>query len=104
MHSCSTKRSNCRRCCTPDQTPHWPTTAGTKRKSKPALPEDQLRELQTAQTQDDTLRATAQKKHSAYLARSAGGALIDADFAANLASAAHRLPAIDGDNLEAPGA
>lgn len=63
--------------------------------------EGQLRELQTAQTQDDTLRATAQKKHSAYLARSAGGALVDADFAANLASAAHRLPAIDGDNLEA---
>lgn len=63
--------------------------------------EGQLRELQTAQTQDDTLRATAQKKHSAYLARCAGGALIDADFAAKLASAAHRLPAIDGDNLEA---
>lgn len=63
--------------------------------------EGQLRELQTAQTQDDTLRATAQKKHSAYLARSAGGALIDAGFAAKLASAAHRLPAIDGDNLEA---
>lgn len=60
-----------------------------------------LRELQTAQTQDDTLRATAQKKHSAYLARCAGGALIDADFAAKLASAAHPLPAIDGDNLEA---
>ena len=26
--------------------------------------------------------------------------MIDADFAANLASAGHRLPALDGDNLE----
>ena len=67
--------------------------------------EAQWRELQTAQTQDDTLWAAAQKKHSAYQARSAGGALIDADFAADfaarLASAAHRLPPLDGDNLEA---
>ncbi|MBX9832693.1 MAG: AAA family ATPase, partial [Burkholderiaceae bacterium] len=63
--------------------------------------EGQLRDLQTAQTQDDTLRAAAQKKHSAYQARSAGRALIDADFAARLASAGHRLPPLDGDNLEA---
>ncbi len=63
--------------------------------------EEQLRQLQTAQTQDDTLRATAQKKHSAYQARSAGGAVIDADFAAQWARAGHRLPALDGDNLEA---
>ncbi len=67
--------------------------------------EGQLRDLQTAQTQDDTLRATAQKKHSAYQARSAGAAVMDdhlaADFAAQLASAGHRLPALDGDNLEA---
>ena len=66
--------------------------------------EEQLRELQTAQTQDDTLRAAAQKKHSAYQARSAGGAVVAADlaadFAANLARAGHRLPALDGDNLE----
>lgn len=62
--------------------------------------EAQLRDLQTAQTQDDTLRAAAQKKHSAYLARSAGAAVIDADFAARLASAGHRLPPLDGDNLE----
>ncbi len=67
--------------------------------------EAQLRDLQTAQTQDDTLRAAAQKKHSAYLARSAGAAVIEADFAADfaarLANAGHRLPPLDGDNLEA---
>ncbi len=67
--------------------------------------EGQLRDLQTAQTQDDTLRATAQKKHSAYQARSAGAAVMDdhlaADFAGQLASAGHRWPTLDGDNLEA---
>ena len=66
--------------------------------------EAQWRDLQTAQTQDETLRTTAQKKHSAYHARSAGAAVIDtdlaADFAARLASAGHRLPPLDGDNLE----
>lgn len=66
--------------------------------------EAQWRDLQTAQTQDETLRTTAQKKHSAYQARSAGAAVIDtdlaADFAARLASAGHRLPPLDGDNLE----
>ena len=66
--------------------------------------EAQWRDLQTAQTQDETLRTTAQKKHSAYHARSAGAAVIDtdlaADFAARLASAGHRLSALDGDNLE----
>lgn len=67
--------------------------------------EEQLRQLQTAQTQDDTLRAAAQKKHSAYQARSAGAPVLDegwaADFAAQLARAGHRLPPLDGDNLEA---
>ncbi|WP_366925994.1 SbcC/MukB-like Walker B domain-containing protein [Acidovorax sp. 16-64-162] len=66
--------------------------------------EAQWRDLQTAQTQDETLRTTAQKKHSAYHARSAGAAVIDTDFAtdfaARLASAGHRLPPLDGDNLE----
>lgn len=67
--------------------------------------EEQLRQLQTAQTQDDTLRAAAQKKHSAYQARSAGAPALDegwaADFGAQLARAGHRLPPLDGDNLEA---
>ncbi|MGB3449414.1 MAG: ATP-binding protein [Giesbergeria sp.] len=67
--------------------------------------EGQLRNLQTAQTQDETLRAAAQTKHGAYQARSADAAVIDADFAADfaarLANAGYRLPPLDGDNLEA---
>ena len=67
--------------------------------------EAQWRELQTAQTQDETLQTTAHKKHGIYLARSAGAAVMEAglaaDFAAQLARAGHRLPALDGDNLEA---
>lgn len=59
--------------------------------------EAQLRDLQTAQTQDDTLRAAAQKKHSAYLARSAGAAVIEADFAADFAA---RLLATARDQLQ----
>lgn len=66
--------------------------------------EAQWRELQTAQTQDETLHTTAQKKHGIYLARSAGAAVTEAglaaDFAAQLARTGHRLPALDGDNLE----
>jgi uncharacterized protein YPO0396 len=63
--------------------------------------EAQLRALQTAQTQDETLRAAAQKQHGAYQARSTDTFAIDADFAAQLARAGHRLPLLDGDNLEA---
>jgi len=63
--------------------------------------EAQLRHLQTAQTQDETLRAAAQKQHAAYQARSTDTFAIDADFAAQLARAGHRLPLLDGDNLEA---
>lgn len=63
--------------------------------------EGHLRDLQTAQTQDETLRAAAQKQHGAYQARSTGTFVIDADFAAQLARAGHRLPPLDGDNLEA---
>lgn len=63
--------------------------------------EGQLRDLQTAQTQDETLRAAAQKQHGAYQARSTDTFAIDADFAAQLARAGHRLPPLDGDNLEA---
>ncbi|WP_426305761.1 ATP-binding protein [Acidovorax facilis] len=67
--------------------------------------ETQLRELQAAQTQDETWRAAAQKTHSTYQARSAGAPVIDADlatdFAAQLASTGLRLPTLDGDNLEA---
>ncbi|MBP3979365.1 AAA family ATPase [Acidovorax sp. JG5] len=63
--------------------------------------DEQLRHLQTAQTQDETLQAAAQTKHSAYQARSAGAPVIAADFAAQLTSTGHRLPPLDGDNLEA---
>lgn len=63
--------------------------------------EGQLRDLQTAQTQDETLRAAAQKQHGAYQARSTDTFAIDADFAAQLARVGHRLPPLDGDNLEA---
>ena len=63
--------------------------------------EAHLRHLQTAQTQDETLRAAAQKQHGAYFARSTGAPAIDAEFAAQLARAGHRLSALDGDNLEA---
>ena len=63
--------------------------------------EAQLRTLETAQTQDETLRDAAQKKHAAFHARSANAPAIDADFAAQLARTGHRLPVLDGDNLEA---
>lgn len=63
--------------------------------------EGQLRDLQTAQTQDETLRAAAQKQHGVYQTRSTDTFVIDADFAAQLARAGHRLPPLDGDNLEA---
>jgi uncharacterized protein YPO0396 len=67
--------------------------------------EGQLRDLQTAQTQDDTLRAAAQKRHGTYQARSVEAPGVDeglaADFAAALARTGHRLPPLDGDNLEA---
>ena len=63
--------------------------------------EGQLRDLQAAQTQDETLRAAAQKQHGAYQARSTDTFAIDADFAAQLASTGHRLPPLDGDNLAA---
>ncbi|HAU58359.1 MAG TPA: hypothetical protein DCW87_12930 [Comamonadaceae bacterium] len=63
--------------------------------------EGQQRDLQAAQTQDETLRAAAQKQHGAYQTRSADAPGIDTDFAAQLASTGHRLPPLDGDNLQA---
>jgi len=63
--------------------------------------EGQLRELQAAQTQDETLLDAAQKRHGAYQTRSANAPAIDEDFAATLTSSGHRLPTLDGDNLEA---
>ena len=63
--------------------------------------EDQLRDLQAAQTQDATLLDTARKKHGAFEARTAGAQASDADFAAQLARLGHRWPALDGDNLDA---
>ncbi|MFN7043075.1 MAG: ATP-binding protein [Acidovorax temperans] len=63
--------------------------------------EEQLRTLQSAQTQDETLHTAAQKRHSAYQMRTAGAPVENEDFAAQLTSAGHRLPPLDGDNLEA---
>ena len=60
-----------------------------------------LRTLQTAQTQDETLLKDAHKKHSVFQARTDGTPSADEDFAAQLARTGHRLPALDGDNLEA---
>ena len=63
--------------------------------------EAQQRTLQAAQTQDETQFAGAQKKHSAYQARSANAPEIDDDLSSQLTSAGHRVPPLDGDNLEA---
>lgn len=63
--------------------------------------EEQLRELQTAQIQDETQLSGAQKKHSAYQARSANAPEINGDLSSQLTSAGHRVPSLDGDNLEA---
>src|SRR5690606_23197849 len=63
--------------------------------------EGQLRELQTAQTQDATLLDTARKKHGAFQARAAGTTATDEDVAEQLARLGRRLPPLDGDNLEA---
>lgn len=63
--------------------------------------EGQLRDLQTAQTQDATLLDTARKKHGAFQARAAGTTAADEDVAEQLARLGRRLPPLDGDNLEA---
>lgn len=63
--------------------------------------DDQLRQLQTAQTQDATLLDTARQRLGAFEARSVGAPALDADFAAQLARLGHRLSALDGDNLDA---
>ncbi len=65
------------------------------------IAEGQLRDLQAAQTQDETLRAAAQKKYDVYQARGANAPAIGADFEAQLARTGHRLRELDGDNLEA---
>ncbi len=60
-----------------------------------------LRMLQAAQTQDETLLATAHKKQGAFQARTEGAPATDEDFAEQLARTGHHLPLLNGDNLEA---
>ncbi|NUN61170.1 MAG: AAA family ATPase [Burkholderiaceae bacterium] len=63
--------------------------------------EAQLREVQAAQTQDTTLLDTARRKHGTFAARTTGTPAADQGFAEQLARLGHRLPVLDGDNLEA---
>lgn len=63
--------------------------------------EAQQRDLQTAQTQDGTLLESAHKRHEAFQARIAGMPAADENFPGHIARLGHRLPALDGDNLDA---
>ena len=64
--------------------------------------ETHWRELQTAQTQDETLLRTAHQKHSAFEDRLRNAAAVDEDFPQLLRKQLGKgLPALDGDNLDA---
>ncbi|MFI8615709.1 ATP-binding protein [Acidovorax sp. NPDC077693] len=60
-----------------------------------------LRTLQTAQTQDITWADNAHKQLDAFQARLRGAPPDNEDFQSQLADLGHRLPLLDGDNLQA---
>ncbi len=62
--------------------------------------EARLRHLQDAQTQDDTWLQSAHKKQRAFQDRLDGAPAAE-DFPEQLTRIGHRLPALDGDNLDA---